>query len=140
MLDSLIAVGSGAALIYGVAALFRMAFALGQGNWEIIDFYSENLYFESAAMILTLITLGKFLEAKAKGKTGDAIKALMELRPETATVLRDGAEETVPADQVRVGDIVVVRSGGYWKVPTTQARSYMKKTKVMARKILYHKP
>ena len=111
-MDSLIAVGSGAALIYGVAALFRMVFAMGQGNWEIVGFYSSNLYFESAAMILTLITLGKFLEAKAKGKTGDAIKALMELRPETATVLRDGAEETIPADQVRVGDIVVVRSGG----------------------------
>jgi Cu+-exporting ATPase len=111
-MDSLIAVGSGAALIYGVAALFRMAFAMGQGNWEIVEFYSENLYFESAAMILTLITLGKFLETRAKGKTGDAIKALMDLRPETATVLRDGIEETIPADQVRVGDIVVVRSGG----------------------------
>ena len=111
-MDSLIAVGSGAALVYGVAALIRMAFATAQGNWEIVEFYSENLYFESAAMILTLITLGKFLETRAKGKTGDAIKALMDLRPETATVLRDGVEETIPADQVRVGDIVVVRSGG----------------------------
>ncbi len=111
-MDSLIAVGSGAALIYGVAALFRMAFAMGQGNWGTVEFYSKNLYFESAAMILTLITLGKFLETRAKGKTGDAIKALMDLRPETATVLRDGMEETIPADQVRVGDIVVVRSGG----------------------------
>ena len=111
-MDSLIAVGSGAALVYGVAALFRMAYAMGQGNWETVDFYSKNLYFESAAMILTLITLGKFLETRAKGKTGDAIKALMDLRPDTATVLRDGAEETIPADQVRVGDIVVVRSGG----------------------------
>ena len=111
-MDTLIAVGSGAALIYGVVALFRMAFAMGQGNWEIVEFYSKNLYFESAAMILTLITLGKFLETRAKGKTGDAIKALMDLRPETATVLRDGVEETIPADQVRVGDIVVVRSGG----------------------------
>ena len=111
-MDSLIAVGSGAALVYGVAALFRMAFAMGQGNWDVVEFYSENLYFESAAMILTLITLGKFLETRAKGKTGDAIKALMDLRPDTATVLRDGKEETIPADQVRVGDIVVVRSGG----------------------------
>ena len=111
-MDSLIAVGSGAALIYGIAALFRMAYAMGQENWETVEFYSKNLYFESAAMILTLITLGKFLEAKAKGKTGDAIKALMDLRPETATVLRDGKEETVPADQVQVGDFVVVRSGG----------------------------
>ena len=111
-MDSLIAVGSGAALVYGIAALFRMAFAMGQGNWETVEFYSENLYFESAAMILTLITLGKYLETRAKGKTGNAIKALMDLRSETATVLRDGVEETVPADQVRVGDIVVVRSGG----------------------------
>jgi heavy metal translocating P-type ATPase len=85
---------------------------MGQGQWEIVKFYSENLYFESAAMILTLITLGKFLETRAKGKTGDAIKALMDLRPETATVLRDGVEETISADQVRVGDVVVVRSGG----------------------------
>ena len=111
-MDSLIAVGSGASLIYGVAALFRMAYAMGHGDWETVEFYRENLYFESAAMILTLITLGKFLEAKAKGKTGDAIRALMDLRPETAVVLRDGMEVTVPADQVRVGDIVVVRSGG----------------------------
>ncbi len=111
-MDSLIAVGSGASLIYGVAALFRMAYAMGNGHWKTVDFYSENLYFESAAMILTLITLGKFLETRAKGKTGDAIKALKDLRPESATVLRDGKEETIPAEQVRVGDIVLVRSGG----------------------------
>ncbi len=111
-MDSLIAVGSGAALIYGIAALFRMAYAMGHGDWATVEFYRENLYFESAAMILTLITLGKFLEARAKGKTGDAIRALMDLRPETANVLRDGQEMTVPADQVRVGDILAVRSGG----------------------------
>ncbi len=111
-MDSLIAVGSGAALVYGVAALFRMAYAMGHGDWDTVAFYSENLYFESAAMILTLITLGKFLETRAKGKTGDAIRALMDLRPETATVLRDEKEITVPAEQVRVGDIVIVRSGG----------------------------
>ena len=111
-MDSLIAVGSAAALVYGIAALFRMAFAMGHGDWDTVAFYSENLYFESAAMILTLITLGKFLETRAKGKTGDAIRALMDLRPESATVVRDGKEETVPAEQVRVGDIVVVRSGG----------------------------
>lgn len=111
-MDTLIAVGSGAALIYGVAALFRMADAMGYGDWETVKFYSENLYFESAAMILTLISLGKFLEARAKGKTGDAIRALMDLRPETATVLRDGQEVTVLAEEVRVGDFVIVRSGG----------------------------
>ena len=111
-MDSLIAVGSGAALIYGIAALFRMAWAMGHGDWETAAFYSDNLYFESAAMILTLITLGKFLESRAKGRTGDAIRALMDLRPETASVLRGGEEITVPAGEVRVGDIVVVRSGG----------------------------
>ncbi len=111
-MDSLIAVGSGAALVYGIAALFRMAYAMGHGDWDTVAFYSENLYFESAAMILTLITLGKFLETRAKGRTGDSIRALMDLRPETATVLRDGDEATIPADQVRVGDILVVRSGG----------------------------
>ena len=111
-MDSLIAVGSGASLVYGVAALFRMAYAMGHGDWETVTHYSENLYFESAAMILTLITLGKFLEAKAKGKTGDAIRALMDLSPKAACVLRDGTEVTIPSDQVRVGDTVIVRSGG----------------------------
>ena len=111
-MDTLIAVGSGAALSYGVAALFRMAGSMGHGDWETVTFYSENLYFESAAMILTLISLGKFLESRAKGKTGDAIRALMDLRPETATVLRDEEEVTIPAEEVRVGDLVIVRSGG----------------------------
>lgn len=111
-MDSLIAVGSGAALVYGIAALFRMAYAIGHGDLDTVAFYSENLYFESAAMILTLITLGKFLETRAKGKTGDAIRGLMDLRPETATVLRDGKEVTIPGEQVRVGDTVIVRSGG----------------------------
>ncbi len=111
-MDSLIAVGSGASLFYGIAALFRMAYAMGHGDWVTVEFYSQNLYFESAAMILTLITLGKFLETWAKGKTGDAIRALMDLRPESAVVLRDGREVTVPAEQVAVGDIVVIRSGG----------------------------
>ena len=111
-MDSLIAVGSGTAMIYGIAAMLRMAYAMGHGDWDTVSFYSMNLYFESAAMILTLITLGKFLETRAKGKTGDAIRALMDLRPDTATVLRDGTEQNIPADQVRVGDIVIVRSGG----------------------------
>ncbi len=110
-MDSLIALGSAASLLYGIAALFRMAYAMGHDEWYTVNFYRENLYFESAAMILTLITLGKFLETRAKGKTGDAIRSLMDLRPETATVLRDGKEETIPASQVQVGDIVVVRSG-----------------------------
>ena len=111
-MDSLIAVGSLASLIYGVAALFRMAFALGHGDWATVEFYRENLYFESAAMILTLITLGKFLETRAKGRTGDAIRALMDLSPKVATVRRDGVISEIPVEDVRVGDIIIVRSGG----------------------------
>ncbi len=111
-MDSLIAVGSLASLVYGVAALFRMAYGLGHGEWETVEFYRQNLYFESAAMILTLITLGKFLETRAKGKTGDAIRALMDLSPKTATLRRGEEIVEVPVDQVRVGDIIVVRSGG----------------------------
>ncbi len=114
-MDSLIAVGSGAALIYGVVALFRMAFAMGHGDWQIVKTYSENLYFESAAMILTLITLGKYLETRAKRKTGDALKALMDLSPQTATVRADGMEKEVPIEDVNVGDTVILRSGS--KVP-----------------------
>ncbi len=111
-MDSLIAVGSLASLIYGVAALFRMAWGMGHGDWALVQQYSENLYFESAAMILTLITLGKFLETRAKGKTGDAIRALMDLSPKTATVKRGEALEEIAVEDVRVGDILVVRSGG----------------------------
>ena len=111
-MDSLIAVGSLASLLYGIAALFRMAYALGHGDWATVENYRANLYFESAAMILTLITLGKFLETRAKGRTGDAIRALMDLSPKTATVRRGDALLEIPADQVQVGDTVIVRSGG----------------------------
>ena len=111
-MDSLIAVGSGAALIYGVAALFIMAYAVGNGDWNTVERFRHNLYFESAAMILTLITLGKFLETRAKGKTGDAIRQLMDLSPKTATVRRNEREVTVAVEDVKVGDIVIVRSGG----------------------------
>ncbi len=111
-MDSLIAVGSGASLIYGVVALLRMSYAVGHGQWDVVELYSKNLYFESAAMILTLITLGKFLETRAKGRTGDAIRQLMDLAPKTAMVRRNGEEKEIPADQVQVGDIVIVRSGG----------------------------
>lgn len=111
-MDSLIAVGSGAALIYGVISLFKIAYGMGHGDWETVRSYGSNLYFESAAMILTLITLGKFLEARAKGKTGDAIRKLMDLSPKTAVIWMDGIEKTVPVEEVRVGDIVIVRSGG----------------------------
>ncbi len=111
-MDSLIAVGSGAALVYGIAVLFLMAAAMGRGDTEAVQAYSHSLYFESAAMILTLVTFGKFLETRAKGKTGDAIKALMNLRPQVATVRRDGKEMELPVEAVTVGDTVIVRSGG----------------------------
>jgi len=111
-MDSLIAVGSGASLLYGVVALLRMAYAMGHGQWDTVALYAQNLYFESAAMILTLITLGKFLETRAKGKTGDAIRQLMDLAPKTAIVRRDGTELEIPAEQVLVGDTVVVKTGG----------------------------
>ncbi len=110
-MDSLIAVGSGAALLYGIAALLRMAYAMGHGDWDTVLHYRENLYFESAAMIVTLITVGKFLEARAKGKTGDAIRQLMDLKPKTAIICKDGNEVTVAVDAVNVGDVVIVRSG-----------------------------
>ena len=111
-MDSLIAVGSLAALVYGAAALLRMSYAMGHGDWDTVKLYSENLYFESAAMILTLITLGKYLETRAKGKTGDAIRKLMDLSPKTATVRRNGEELQIPVEQVVKGDTVIVRSGG----------------------------
>ena len=111
-MDSLIAVGSIASLVYGVAALFRMAWGMGHGDWALVEYYRSNLYFESAAMILTLITLGKFLETRAKGKTGDAIRALMDLSPKTAQVRRNGEIVEIPVEEVIAGDTVIVRSGG----------------------------
>lgn len=110
-MDSLIAVGSGAALIYGIFAMFRMAYAIGHNDFTTVANYRENLYFESAAMILTLITVGKFLETRAKGKTGDAIRQLMDLSPKKAIVKIGETETEKPIEDVKVGDIVVVRSG-----------------------------
>ncbi len=110
-MDSLIAVGSIAAVIYGVFAIYQMGCGLGHGDLELVERYHMDLYFESAGMILTLITLGKFLETRSKGKTSQAISRLMDLAPKTATVLRDGAEEEIPVEEVRVGDRVAVRPG-----------------------------
>ena len=111
-MDSLIAVGSSASIIYGVFVLFVMSYAMGHGDWETIENYRHNLYFESAAMILTLITIGKLLETRAKGKTGDAIRQLMDLSPKAAVVRRSGIETTVPVEDVCLGETVIVRSGG----------------------------
>ena len=111
-MDSLIALGSAAAMVYGVAALFQIAWGLGHGDQARVDRWSMDLYFESAGMILTLITLGKWLETRSKGKTSQAITRLMDLAPKTATVLRDGAKVEVPVEEVRVDELVVVRPGG----------------------------
>lgn len=121
-MDSLIAVGSLAALLYGIAALLRMSWAMGHGQWEVVAHYRDNLYFESAAMILTLITLGKYLETRAKGKTGDAIRALMDLSPKTAAVRQGESILEIPVEHVQKGDVVVVRSGGRIPVDGTVLR------------------
>lgn len=110
-MDTLIAVGSSAAVIYGVFAIYRIGWGLGHGNMEVVSKYSMDLYFESAGMILTLITLGKMLEARSKKKTTDAVSSLMDLAPKTATVIRDGKTMTVPAESVVIGDIVAVKAG-----------------------------
>lgn len=108
-MDSLIAIGSTAALVYGVVAIYMIGWGLGHGDADIVSRYSMDLYFESAGMILTLITLGKFLETRSKGKTSEAITKLMDLAPKTAVVERDGVETEVPVEQVTVGDLIVVR-------------------------------
>ena len=110
-MDSLVAVGSAAAMIYGVFSIFRIGYGLGFGEPDVVDTYRENLYFESAAMILTLVTVGKFLEERSKKKTTSAISSLVKLAPETATVIRDGKEEIIPSKDIRVGDIVLIKPG-----------------------------
>ncbi len=110
-MDSLIAVGSAAAVVYGIAALYCIGWGLGHGDAALVEHYSMDLYFESAGMILTLITLGKYMETRSKGRTGQAIARLMDLTPKTAAVLRDGAELEVPVEQVQAGDLVLVRPG-----------------------------
>ena len=110
-MDSLIAVGSTAAVVYGVAAIFQIGYGLGHGDMARVEQWSMDLYFESAGMILTLITLGKFLETRSKGKTSQAISRLMDLAPKTAVVLRDGREVELPVEEVAVGDLLLVRPG-----------------------------
>ncbi len=111
-MDSLIALGSAAAVLYGIFAIYQIGYGQGHGDWERVERYSMDLYFESAAMILTLITLGKYLETRSKGRTSEAIAKLMDLSPKTATVLRDGVEMEIPIAQVQVGDALRVRPGG----------------------------
>ena len=110
-MDTLVALGSGAAFVYSTAVMFRMGTAMGEGNVEMAVHCLHDMYFESAAMILTLITVGKMLEAYSKGKTTNAIKSLMDLAPKTAHVIRDGVETTIPAQKVQEGDIFLVKPG-----------------------------
>ena len=110
-MDTLVALGSGASFVYSTYALFAMTDAQMKGDMAGVMTYMHEFYFESAAMILTLITVGKMLEAKSKGRTTDALKSLMKLAPKTATVVRNGVETEVSVDQVRKGDIFVVRPG-----------------------------
>lgn len=110
-MDSLVAVGSGAALIYGIFAIYKMAYGMGHGDMETVRLFAGDLYFESAAMILTLVSLGKFLEANAKGKTSQAITKLMNLRPKTALVIRNGNEEEIPVEEIVKGDLILIKPG-----------------------------
>lgn len=110
-MDTLVALGSGASFVWSVYALFMMTDAQLHGNTDAVMMYMDEFYFESAAMILTLITVGKMLEARSKGKTTDALKGLMKLAPKTANVIRNGVEQTIPAEDVVKDDIFVVRPG-----------------------------
>ena len=110
-MDTLVALGATAAFVYSTYALFAMTDAQMKGNMDGVMSYMHEFYFESAAMILTLITVGKMLEAHSKGKTTDALKSLMKLAPKTATVLRDGVEQIISIEQVRIGEQFVVRPG-----------------------------
>ncbi|MBQ8300377.1 MAG: heavy metal translocating P-type ATPase, partial [Clostridia bacterium] len=110
-MDSLIAIGSGASLVYSVIAIYCIGYGVGHHYDEYVNSYVHDLYFEGAAMIVTLITFGKFLEARAKGKTSQAIEKLVDLSPKTATVLRDGKEITVAVEEVKKGEIVIVKAG-----------------------------
>lgn len=110
-MDSLIAIGTGAAILYGIFAIYRIGFGLGHDNMELVKAYAHDLYFESAGVILTLITLGKFLEARAKGSTSEAIRKLMDLSPKTALVERNGIEGEIPVEDLIKGDIIIVKPG-----------------------------
>jgi len=110
-MDSLIAIGSSAAAVYGIYAIYKIGIGLGHGDMATVHSFMMDLYFESAGMILTLITLGKTLEARAKGKTSDAITKLMNLAPKTATVERDGLEIQIPVTEVRLGETLIVKAG-----------------------------
>lgn len=110
-MDSLIAIGAGAAILYGIFAIYRIGYAMGHGDMAVVHQYAHDLYFESAGTILTLITIGKYLETKSKGKTSEAITKLLNLAPKTVTVVRDGVEQVIDATDVKKGEIFLVKPG-----------------------------
>lgn len=110
-MDSLVGMGSMAAALFGAFAIFRMGWGFGHGDMALVQEYSTNLYFESAGMIVTLITVGKYLEARAKGQTSKALEKLMDLAPKQACVVRGGVEQVIPAEELVAGDEVIVRPG-----------------------------
>ena len=110
-MDTLIAVGSTASLVYGIFAIYRMGYGLGVQDLDLVNRYLHDLYFESAVMILALINIGKYLEARSKGKTSEAINKLMDLAPKTAFVERDGGVVEIPAEEIQIGDILQVKPG-----------------------------
>ncbi len=110
-MDSLICIGSGASFLYGLYAVFGLAYAFGHNHLELIPQFADALYFEASAVILALVTVGKFMEARAKSHTSDAIKALMNLTPKTALVERHGVQGEIPVDDVVTGDVLIVKSG-----------------------------
>lgn len=119
-MDSLIALGASAAIGYGIFAMYRISFGLGHGDMAVVEQYSHDLYFESAGMILTLITVGKYLESRSKGKTSEAITKLMDLSPKTAVILdENGDEKEIPTEALRSGDIFLVKPGSLVPVDGT---------------------
>jgi heavy metal translocating P-type ATPase len=136
-MDSLVALGSGAALVYGIFAMYRMSYGFGHNDMFLIREYGDALYFESCAMILTLVTVGKYLEARSTAKTSDALSRLIDLAPKTAAVIRNGKEETIPAEQVVTGDLVVIKPGNSIPVDgvITEGRGYVDQSPITGESI-----
>jgi len=140
-MDSLIAIGSGAATVYGIFVIFMLSYGFGYNKPEIIENYSQNIYFESAGTILTLITLGKFLETRSKGKTGDAINKLINLAPKTAIVLRNNKEMEIKTSDILVNDIVIIKPGTSIPIDgiVTEGNSSIDQSSITGESIPVHK-
>lgn len=136
-MDSLVALGSAAALIYGVFAMYRISYGFGHGDLILIRTYGEALYFESCAMILTLVTVGKYLEARSTAKTSDSLSRLIDLAPKTAVVIRNGQEQIIPAEQVVTGDLVVIKPGNSIPVDgvITEGKGYVDQSAITGESI-----